>query len=145
MDGTVDDEGWRSVGRDGGRVRRRWPALRKAAIVAESFAAGAKVSDVAARHDLNANMLSTWRRQAVAPGRSIAVMPAQRVRRVAPVPSFVPVTLCGEMDAKNSPSADARPVAGTIEILVAGVSIRVTKGVDRATLSHVLVAVRGGR
>ena len=54
------------VGRRVGGRRRRWPAADKAAIVAESFVAGAKVSEVAARHGVNANMLSTWRRQAEA-------------------------------------------------------------------------------
>jgi len=138
------DGGRRGDGRDGGVRRRRWPAARKAAIVAESFAAGAKVVDVAARHGVNANMLSTWRRQAVTSGKAGAAMSAQRVRRVAAVPSFVPVTVCAELGAKNGTSPDARPVSGTIEIVVAGASIRVAKGVDAATLSRVLAVVRGG-
>lgn len=145
MDGIVGDGGWRRDGRDGGRCRRRWSAARKAAIVAESFAAGVKVAEVAARHGVNANMLSTWRRQAVAPGKAVAAMAARRVKSVAAVPPFVPVTVCAELGAENGTSPDARPVSGTIEIVVAGASIRVAKGVDAATLSRVLAAVRGGR
>ena len=113
--------------------------------MAESFAVGAKVSDVAARHGVNANMLSTWRRQAVTPGKTIATRTAQRVKPVAAVPPFVPVTLCAELGAKNGTSPDARPVSGTIEIVVADASIRVAKGVDAATLSRVLAVVRGAR
>jgi len=42
-------------------------------------------------------------------------------------------------------SPDVRPACGVIEIVVADASIRVVKGVDAATLSRVLAAVRGGR
>ncbi len=145
MDGMVRAGTWRRDGRDGGRCRRRWPAARKAAIVAESFAFGAKVAEVAARHGVNANMLSTWRRQSVAPGRTVAAMSAQKVKRVTALPAFVPVTVCAELGTKTSASPDARPASGTIEIVVADASIRVAKGVDAATLSRVLAAVRGGR
>jgi hypothetical protein len=40
---------------------------------------------------------------------------------------------------------DLRPAAGAIEIVLGDASIRVAKGVDTATLSRVLAAVRGGR
>ena len=54
MDGIVEGGGWfGDVGEGGlrsGAGRRRWPAARKAVIVAESLVAGAKVSEVAARH-----------------------------------------------------------------------------------------------
>ena len=41
--------------------------------------------------------------------------------------------------------ADLRPAAGAIEIVLGDASVRVVKGVDTATLSRVLAAVRGGR
>lgn len=44
------------------RGRRLWSDDEKRRIVAETFADGASVSIVARRHDLNANMLFTWRR-----------------------------------------------------------------------------------
>jgi len=43
--------------------RRRWTEEEKRRIVAESEAPGSSVSIVARRHDLNANMLFTWRRE----------------------------------------------------------------------------------
>ena len=43
--------------------RRSWPAEEKRKIIAESFAPGASVAQVAQRYGLNANMLFTWRRQ----------------------------------------------------------------------------------
>ena len=48
---------------EGGRRRRHWSDEDKARIVAECDAPGSSVSLVARRHDLNTNMLFTWRRQ----------------------------------------------------------------------------------
>ena len=45
-------------------ARRSWSAEEKRRIVEESLRPGASVSVVARRHDLNANLLFTWRRQA---------------------------------------------------------------------------------
>ncbi len=44
--------------------RRNWPDAVKARIVAESFARDARVSDVARRHGLQPQQLTTWRRLA---------------------------------------------------------------------------------
>src|SRR4051795_3853590 len=43
-------------------ARRSWSADEKRRIVEESFRPGASVAVVARRHDLNANLLFTWRR-----------------------------------------------------------------------------------
>lgn len=118
--------------------RRRWPAARKAAIVAESFAAGAKVSEVAARHDVKASVLSSWR------GRAKAEAGMAGVAQTA-VPPFVPMTVNAAPARETDTAPDIRPVVGVIEIVVADASIRVAKGVDAATLSRVLAAVRGRR
>src|SRR5271155_4247527 len=47
----------------GGRRRRTWSADQKQRIIAESFAPGASVAEVARRYGLNSNMLFTWRRR----------------------------------------------------------------------------------
>jgi len=144
MDGMVKGDGLLGDGGEGwlhsGSRRRRWSAARKAVIVAESLVAGAKVSEVAARHGVNANMLSAWRGQVSAGG-----MTRSRPKS-APISSavtFAPVKVvaAGQFDAR----ADLRPAAGAIEIVLGDASIRVVKGVDTATLSRVLAAVRGGR
>jgi transposase len=48
---------------DSGRRRRHWSDEDKARIVAECEAPGSSVSLVARRHDLNTNLLFSWRRQ----------------------------------------------------------------------------------
>ena len=61
----LNTEGNTRAGDDGGTRRRarRWSEAEKRRIVAESYASGATVSAVARRHDMNANLLSDWRRQ----------------------------------------------------------------------------------
>ena len=57
-----------SVGNDGdfapgGRRRRSWTRDEKRRIVEESLQEGASIAEVARRHELNANLLFTWRRK----------------------------------------------------------------------------------
>src|SRR5258708_6790340 len=88
-----------------GERRRRWSVEHKLRIVAETEAAGATVREVAHRHDVNANLLYTWRR--LAEGR-----PA----RPAGVAQLVPVTL-----AEPSPaSGPCRAGGASIEIMLPG-------------------------
>jgi transposase len=139
MDGMVQDGSWCGGELRAGGRRRRWSAADKAAIVAESFVVGAKVSEVAQRHGVRANMLSAWRGQALAQGNPTAGAP------ISTAPPFVPVRVVAGFGRQTDALADAPPPAGGIEIVLADASIRVTRGVDTATLSRVLAAVRRGR
>jgi transposase len=140
VDGMVEGGG-RGGLRSGAR-RRRWPAARKAVIVAESLVAGVKVSEVAARHGVNANMLSTWRGEALA-----GDMTTRSAPKAAPISSactFAPVKVVAggpQPDAR----ADIQTTVGAIEIVLGDASIWVAKGVDTATLSRVVAAVRGSQ
>src|SRR5215470_4609387 len=70
----------------GQRRRRQWTVEEKARIVAESFEAGANISEVARRHGVVRGLLSTWRRKfATAAGTQ--------------APGFVPVRI----DAGSGP------------------------------------------
>jgi len=129
----------------GQRRRRRWTAEEKARIVAESFEAGANISEVARRHGVVRGLLTAWRRKfATAAGIK--------------VPGFVPVRIDAGSGPGTGGEADgvapvrcaemASPVArlcGAIEIEVSGARVRVEPGVDATTLSIVLSALRGGR
>src|SRR5215213_8083881 len=76
-----------------GRKRRRARSVReKAAIVAETFAPGANVSEIARRHRLNRGLLFSWRRQ-VRRARPSPV--ADATSEEAQDPVFVPVEIEG--------------------------------------------------
>ncbi|WP_407174548.1 IS66-like element accessory protein TnpA [Bradyrhizobium sp. STM 3562] len=132
----------------GQRRRRQWTAEEKARIVAESFEEGANVSEVARRHGVVRGLLTVWRHKfATAAGLQ--------------APGFVPVQITSE----SGPAATAEEpdrlasahkelpqmasprgkLGGMIEIEVGGARIRVEPGVELATLSTVLSALRGIR
>ena len=105
------------------RRRRLWSDDEKRQIVAETLAPGASVSIVARRHDLNANMLFTWRRQI---GTS-ALLPAGDAM------TFVPAAITPEAAPTVS------PLAGRMEIVLAdGDRIIMGKDVDAAALARVV-------
>ena len=79
----------------------------------ESLAPGAVVVEVAQRHAVYANLLHRWRRES----------------RAAPQARLVPVTV--------TPGSTGR-AAGTIEIELCGVRVRVDGSVDEAALGRVL-------
>jgi transposase len=130
----------------GQRRRRHWTAEEKARIVAESFEAGANISEVARRHGVVRGLLTTWRRQFASAG--------------AMLPSFVPLRIEAEHNAglpgepgsagpapgPTRPQIVERPdTPGAIEIEVNGARIRVEPGADAATLCTVLSVLRDGR
>jgi transposase len=114
--------------------RRTWSPEDKGRIIAESFAAGANVSEVARRYGLRPQQVYAWRRLA----RSGALtLPAEAAL------GFVPVlAMEGE---PTPPMAGAPPRAGVIEIEVGGAVIRATPGVDWRHLREVLRAVKAVR
>jgi transposase len=100
--------------------RRRWPATEKARIVEESFQPGAVVAVVARRHDVHANLLHYWRRQArQAAGRGVTLLP---------------VSVSAEKRSSGSRE-------GAIEIELSDVRVRVDATVDEAALGRVLRAL----
>ena len=66
--------------------RRRWTEDQKRAIIAESFAPGAMVSDVARRADISSGQIYRWRQEL----------------RATPVSGFTPVLIATESPATNT-------------------------------------------
>jgi len=110
--------------------RRRWSDEAKGRVVAESYEAGAVVSEVARRHDITPQHLFAWRKAARS-GR--LALPAEAA------PLFVPVVTATE---KPGTVGAATERAGSIVIEIAGTVIRVEPGVDTGWLRDVLRAVK---
>jgi transposase len=125
--------------------RRSWPLAEKQRIVAETLVAGASVSVVARRHDVNANQVFKWRRELAAGDRAGLPVTGLRVRadrRVCRGREKVPAAA---HDDDGRPEATTMPAArsGLIEIdLVSGSRLRVDASVDERALGRVLRALR---
>jgi transposase len=111
--------------------RRRWSDEAKGRIVAESYAAGAVVSEVARRHDISAQHLFAWRKAA---RTGLLSLPADEA------PRFVPVVTEFRHDGATLGASAQGSAAITIEI--GGAVVRAAPGVDRALLRDVLRAVK---
>jgi transposase len=107
--------------------RRRWSEADKGRIVAESYAAGAVVSEVARRHEITPQHLFAWRK-AARTGR--LALPAEAAEL------FVPIVVAREK------MVVAEPAASTITIEIAGVVVRAERGVDIGWLVDVVRALR---
>ena len=123
--------------------RRKWSAQEKMAIVAESLAGGAVVSEVARRHGLSPQQVFGWRaRLREAANGSAASLDA--------TPVFVPAIVEDEPPlpaAPALPAVVAMSAAGVepapIEIALGGVIVRVRGEADPRALTTVLKALRG--
>lgn len=123
--------------------RRKWSAQEKAAIVAESLAEGAVVSEVARRHGLNPQQVFGWRarmREAVRGSASSSDA----------TPAFVPAIVENEPQPPTAPALPAMVAMGAagadpapIEIALGGVIVRVRGEADPRALTTVLKALRG--
>jgi len=109
--------------------RRRWSDEAKGRIVAESFAPGAIVSNVARRHDISPQHLFAWRKAARG---GLLSLPAE----VAP--QFVPVVT--ELRCEGGMSGADR--SSVIVIEIGGAVVRVARSADPAWLRDVLRAVK---
>ena len=123
--------------------RRKWSAQEKAAIVAESLAEGAVVSEVARRHGLNPQQVFGWRARLRDAVRGAA--PSSD-----PTPAFVPAIVEDELPPPSTPALPATVAMGAagadpapIEIALGGVIVRVRGDADPRALTTVLKALRG--
>ena len=111
----------------GERRRRSWTRDEKRRIVDESLQEGASIAEVARRHELNANLLLTWRRK-------MGVEPTERKDPM----EIVPVTIARGLAAEGR-CPDA---AGRMEIVLSeGDRIIVWADVETAALVRVLKAL----
>ena len=116
--------------------RRAWSAEQKARILAESYESGDEVSAVARRHGLTPQQLFGWR-------RDVRRRSTRRQSNDAAEMSFAPVLVETGGPQAGPPVAPSCPTAtGTIEIALGAAVVRVSPGIDVATLTKVLRAVK---
>ena len=119
--------------------RRTWARAQKAEILAESCESGETVSAVARRHGLTPQQLFGWRREA----RRRARRQAANDEGTARGTTFAPVVVEEALRRSETPIGP-NPSGGTtaIEIVIGAATVRVAPGIDAATLTAVLRAVK---
>ena len=119
--------------------RRKWAPAQKAEILAEIYEIGDTVSAVARRHGLTPQQLFGWRREA----RRRAKPGAANDEPLANGTAFIPVVVEGALPSLAAPvAAKEGGDASVIEIVIGAATVRVAPGIDAATLTAVLRAVR---
>ena len=112
----------------GPRGHRRWPDALKARIVAETLVEGATVRDVAARYDVRANHLSSWRRLAKEGKLVLPTLPASE-------PAFAPMVI-EELTDRTVDAGNA-----TLEIVCGDVVIRLDAEASAARIAEIVRAL----
>src|SRR5208337_1710969 len=101
--------------------RRRWTSAEKLRMIEDSMAPGARVSDVARRHDVHPNLLHLWRRQA----RAGVLSRADECR-------FAPVAIAA-VDGAGVPPCSGMAAGPVIEVVLRnGRVLRLPEGVAPA-------------
>jgi len=111
--------------------RRTWPVAKKLAIVAESDAEGAVISEVARRHDLKPQQLFCWRSRLRKAAPSTAMKPAP----------FAPVVVEAS-SPRSLPAPEHLDPVPLIEIVLGSVLVRLRGAVDGKTLATVIRLVK---
>ena len=128
-DGVADEDFRGATAR--ARRRKSYTLEEKQRLVAESCEPGASVSLVARRHDINATLLFTWRRQLRTPASAASPL------------ELIPVEVISDVQAASPSVAPGAERCGVIEIvLIGGVRVRVDAEISEAVLRRVLSALK---
>lgn len=122
--------------------RRTWSDEDKARVVAEIEASGDTVSAVARRHGLSPQQLFGWRRQ-VKEARAV-VSGDDKLQFVPAVIDAALSDTAGHLQRKTRRQHRDEPSAGTIEVAIDGVTVRIGAGAPADTIAAVLRALKAG-
>jgi transposase len=118
--------------------RRQFSEEAKGRIVEETLVPGAVVSEIARRHGLAPQQLFTWRRQARrAAAAAVNEEPQQFVPAV--VESRRPARRCGRHHRNHADLG-----SGLIEVVIDGVTVRISRGAEAEMAAAVLRALKAG-
>ena len=122
--------------------RRTWSDEDKTRVVAEIASSGDSVSSVARRHGLSPQQLFGWRRQ---------LRESKAIVSVADGPRFVPAVVAAppgdiarRAQRKSPRRLLAEQTAGTIEVEINGVTVRIGPGAPADTIAAVMRALKAG-
>ena len=122
--------------------RRTWSDEDKARVVAEIESSGASVSSVARRHGLSPQQLFGWRRQL---RESEAIVCMADGPRFVPAVVVAPSSDIARREQRKSPRRHlAEHAAGTIEVEINGVTVRIGSGAPADTIAAVMRALKAG-
>jgi len=113
---------------EGPTGRRRWPDDVKARIVGESFQEGVRVCDIARRHGLNPQHLSTWRKLA---------REGKLALNLDDEPAFAALVV-----DESASSAPANFSSVPVEIEVPGVIVRLAANSPAERIAEIATALR---
>jgi len=101
--------------------RRRWSAEEKRLIVAEAFAPGSSVCDVARRRDVGPGQIYRWRRElrSAVPGFAEVVVSAEPGTKPAAGEAALEISLSREVCVRISATAPKELAFAVIRALVA--------------------------
>ena len=137
MGGSLDGYAGRVEVLEGRSGRRMRSEAERARIAAESLVPGAKVADVARRHDVTRWQVYDWRRKLRS---GDLVVPAEAMRE----PVFAALVVDQPEPAPPTPDrkgrGEARP--SRIELVLDGVVLRVRSDVDEEHLTRMVRAIR---
>jgi transposase len=107
-------------------AKRRWSDEAKGRIVAETLVSGVTVNEVAGRHGLKANHLSSWR--TLARQGKLVVPEVAGAEFGGPVPAAQPV--------------DALSATASIDLLIGPVTVRLDAATPAARVAELVMALR---
>jgi transposase len=114
------------------RTTRHWPYEKKRRIVEETMKPGMSVSIVARRHDINANLVFSWRK----------LYQDGRLGVKGNEQSFIPVGVVGGQASVSTAISSPR-ASGMVELeLPGGIRLRVDSKIEESALRRVLRAVK---
>ncbi len=119
-----------TTGRGRREVHRHWPDEVKARIVSESLRPGVTVNEVAERHGMKANHLSSWRTL------------ARQGKLVLPEPEDT-VEFAAMVVERPAPEPATLKVVSRAEIVVDPVTIRLEEGASAARIAAIARALAG--
>lgn len=142
--GDGEDDGWRSgfAGRieirESATGRREWPEAVKGRIVRESLETGASVKDVAQRHGIAPQQLTTWRRAAREGRLALPEDPCAEE-------GFGFAALVVAEEPPTPPTVDRPASAPAVEIVANGVVIRLDGATAAVRIAEIAAALGARR